>query len=184
MKEEIWKCIPGYEGFYQASTKGNIRSMDRMISSVWRGKSIVRFYKGKMLSPVRRGNYRKVDLWRNQESKTVAVHRLIALTFIENPFNKPEVNHIKGLSDEVSNLEWSTSKENMQHAVRTGLYKHPSVPKGTPFKAAKMVLDLRTGIFYESTVKASKAKNIPSYNIQKRLGSNPRYVNNLDMIYC
>lgn len=103
----VWKDIPGYEGLYQASTDGRIRSTFR--------------YK-KVLKPNKQKNgYYSVQLFKNKIGKRILLHRLIALTFIENPYNKAQVNH----KDEnkqnncVDNLEWTTAKENMNYGTRT-----------------------------------------------------------------
>lgn len=71
------------------------------------------------------GGYHKVNLNIDGEEKLYSVHRLVATSFIPNPYNKPEVNHIDGNKDHNydTNLEWATSKENIEHAVRTGLKK-------------------------------------------------------------
>ena len=108
---EIWKDIDGYNGDYQISTFGRVKSF-------W-GKS------PRILKPQLRGEYLGVDLCLDGKLKQRKIHILVAKAFIPNPDNKPEVNHDDGhkFNCHVSNLYWATSSENMQHAVRTGLKK-------------------------------------------------------------
>ena len=113
---EVWQDIPGFEGHYQASTEGKIRSLKR-------GK--VR----ELCQPLNADGYPQLKLTMNGKSKTFRVHRLIALTFIPNPLNLPEVNHVKGIKvdNRVSELEWCDRSEQMSHAFRTGLKTHKGV---------------------------------------------------------
>lgn len=112
--QEIWKDIPGYEGHYQASNCGNIRSLNYMGH-----KGNVRVLKNHFTYD----GYPIVPLMLNKTKKTIAVHILVAKTFIDNPNNKPQVNHIDGVKTNncISNLEWVTCKENVQHSIKTGL---------------------------------------------------------------
>ena len=108
MKEE-WKDIVGYEGLYQVSNLGRIKNIKKNTI-----KSQRNTFKG----------YLQVGL-SNKKDKTYRVHRLVAQAFIPNPENKPEVNHIDGdkKNDNVENLEWVTGKENIDHAIKTGVFK-------------------------------------------------------------
>ncbi len=110
---EEWKDIPGYNGDYQSSTLGNVRNKS--------GKIL------KQRINKHRSNYKLIRFY--GKSPFLKVHRLIALTFIPNPNNKPEVNHINGNKEDnnIQNLEWVTRKENVNHAKNSGLwvYNHP-----------------------------------------------------------
>lgn len=110
---EIWKNIPGYEGEYLSSDLGNIKSLKRRYLS---GEKI-------LSGSCHTKGYRCVVLSKNGEQKQYKVHRLVALSFIENFKNKREVNHINGIKSDnrVENLEWVTSSENQKHAYKTGL---------------------------------------------------------------
>lgn len=109
MDNEIWKPVPEYAGYYEVSNLGRIR----------------RIKTGKILKGYLNEYYRVV-LTVDSKGKDYSVHRLVAMTFIPNPENKPDVNHIDGnkLNNRVDNLEWTTRSENMKHAYRTGLYKN------------------------------------------------------------
>lgn len=130
----MWKDIPDYINKYQASTLGNIRSLDRTVS----GKSgSTRLIYGKVLSGTNDGKgYLKVALQTDGRStrKLFKVHKLIAITFLVKPsIYHTEVNHIDGnkLNNELSNLEWVTPSQNVQHAIINGLQKREIGSKKT-----------------------------------------------------
>ena len=106
---EIWADIVGYEGHYQISTFGRVKS----------------FYRGKqrILAPfIDKDGYFQIALGRGKKFK---IHRLVATAFIPNPDDKPQINHIDGnkMNNHVNNLEWCTNRENQNHALQTGLIK-------------------------------------------------------------
>ena len=108
---EIWKPIPGYAN-YEASNLGNVRS-------VFPGRPI------KVLSIGKIARYISYSVIVDGENKTRLGHRLIAMAWIPNPDNLPQVNHKNGMKrdNRPENLEWVTGKENIAHAVKTGLYE-------------------------------------------------------------
>jgi len=128
---EKWKSIKGYEGLYEVSSKGRIRSLDRYVK--YKGSTM--FKKGKELKqrydPKSENHfqwYRTVELYDKDGNRKIhMVHRLVAIAFIPNPDNKSEVNHIIPISegglDNIENLEWVTHDENIDHATKHGLYK-------------------------------------------------------------
>ncbi|PGZ46440.1 HNH endonuclease [Bacillus anthracis] len=117
-----WRDIPGYEGIYQASITGQIRSVDgKKTHSVLHG---TRIWKGRVLKQkVSKDNSCRVTLWKDKKEKTWLVHRLVALTFIPKPEGKDYINHIDGnrLNNDVSNLEWCDYIENNNHAFDNDL---------------------------------------------------------------
>lgn len=111
---ELWKDIPDYEGLYQASNLGNIRSLDHIRKNGTNNY----MQKGKLLKFNKNtSGYLQVRLSKNGIAKTYRVNRIIALTFIDNPLNKETVNHINGnkLDNRIENLEWATHKEQIEH---------------------------------------------------------------------
>jgi hypothetical protein len=118
---EQWKEIKGYEGWYEISSFGVIRSVDRKVDFE---DGRYANYKGKLIKKVVNSNgYYVSTLWKNSKSKTVYIHRLVAEYFILNPDNKKFINHIDGnkLNNTIENLEWVTQLENSKHAQQTGL---------------------------------------------------------------
>lgn len=105
--EEIFKEIPGYDGLYEVSNKGNVRTIKRQGTDD-------RILAGS----IDRTGYKRVALCKKGITKSYAVHRLVCLTFLPNPNGKRTVNHIDGnkLNNILSNLEWMTHSENHKHA--------------------------------------------------------------------
>lgn len=131
--EEIWKDIPDYEGYYQVSNLGNFRSLPRIVKYKSNG---TRRYPGKsLLTETAKDGYQRIVLMKDGIRIRYQAHRLVALTFISNPENKPFINHIDGnkSNNVISNLEWCTASENVRHADLTGLRNmsdhHPSNSK-------------------------------------------------------
>lgn len=123
---EEWKPVVGYEGLYEVSDWGNVKSVDRWITNSLGRK---RFWKGKTLKKVLDADgYHIITLHdANHKQKEGKVHRLVAEAFIQNPENKPVVGHTKtmenGLEDktanEVWNLQWMTREENGNYGTIT-----------------------------------------------------------------
>lgn len=126
---EIWKDIEGFEGFYQVSNLGRVKSLSRIVND-YRGKG--KRNKERILKPKRKNianSYLTVCLSKLGVITTHQVHSLVAKTFIGNPDPGKEVNHKNGIKDDnrVENLEWVTRKENTRHASRVLGYKNVPV---------------------------------------------------------
>lgn len=111
--QEIWKDIPDYEGLYQVSNLGKIRSCKN----------------NKVRKQVKqKSGYMRIILTKNSKQKATSVHILVAKCFVKNQNNYRYVNHVDGdkTNNKASNLEWVTASQNMKHALETGLIKpHP-----------------------------------------------------------
>lgn len=133
--EEVWKDIKDYEGLYQVSNFGKIRKL-RFINNICNKNKIF------FITPQKVNGYYHVVLYKNGKYKDKLLHRLIAETFIPNIKNYLEVNHKNGdkTDNRVENLEWCTRKQNMQHAVKTGLYISPNKGRygANSYKALKV----------------------------------------------
>lgn len=113
---EIWKPIPGFENYYEASTLGRIRSKDRVIPCP-KSKTGLAPKKGRILRPsFTKDGYPQLSLIVDTKRKTFKIHRLIARTFIPNPENLPEVDHINGVKydNQPKNLRWCTKQSNCE----------------------------------------------------------------------
>lgn len=112
-----WRTVVGYEGLYEVSSAGDVVALPKKTH-----KRRIKLTKG-----ISWDGYYQVGLWKNGKSKTTKVHKIVAKTFIDNPFQKPCINHIDGdkLNNSVENLEWCTNSENDKHAFRLGLRKSP-----------------------------------------------------------
>ena len=110
---EVWRAVAGYEGLYEVSNYGRVRRIFRY------GRPYLTLCKPKLT----KDGYFESTLFKGNKPCWIRTHRLVAQAFIENPENKPEVNHIDGnkLNNSADNLEWCTSSENQLHAYRIGL---------------------------------------------------------------
>lgn len=122
--KEIWKDIKGYEGYYQVSSFGRVRALNRVVNyKDMYGNISKRFIKGKMLKTCYVPNsYPSLSLSIKNVVKHHSVHRFVAQAFVPNPLKKEEVNHIDSNreNNHVSNLEWCTHAENMEHTIKSG----------------------------------------------------------------
>ena len=123
---EIWKDIQGYEGFYQISNLGNVKSLERVID---KGNGILQHRKERIMNKRESvDGYYIAKLNVNKKSKSIAIHILVARHFIDNPNNYPEVNHkdCNRKNNQVDNLEWCTHQQNVEHSKQLGHYKTKS----------------------------------------------------------
>lgn len=115
----LWKPVKGYEGLYEVSNTGEIKS-------IYYGKKPRILKKSKTTT-----GYYKVELYKKKKRKSIRVHRLVAMAFIPNLEMKPNINHKDGnpLNNNMDNLEWCTQLENVIHAIETGLKNKIHIPK-------------------------------------------------------
>ena len=154
MFEELWKPISGYEGIYEVSSLGRVRSLDRVVVD-YRG--IEKSVGGKILKPgVTNKGYYIVSLNSVDKRHTLTVHRLVANAFVPNLDNKPQVNHINGIKTDnrICNLEWLTNEENMKHAINNGLANKGGRKKGSQNK--------------KITICSKKSNNVVPMSIEER----------------
>ena len=164
IQDEVWKDIEGYEGLYQVSNFGNIKSLPRIRHN---GKGTY-IQKEKLLKQTFTSTgYKKVELCKDGKRKGFKVHRLVAIAFIPNPDNKPEVNHIDGnkINNNIDNLEWVTSSENTIHAYETGL--NPNKKELDEKEIIYMYCELNM-----TMQEIAKHFNVPIKSIKRRLEDN------------
>lgn len=130
MENEIWKDIPEYEGLYEASSLGRIRTKEG--KTTFTQKHGLRHWKSRIMSG--RGDNpktgKRVSLWKNGVCKDWLVARLVAITFLGNPNAlKNTVNHKNGnrLDNRIENLEWLSLEDNLRHAFENGLMPYPRI---------------------------------------------------------
>ena len=156
---EEWKPINGYEGAYEISSEGRVRSLGRYQNCVHNGKE---FRKERIMKLyLSEWKYLTVSLCKNSKHKSFQVHRLVAEAFIPNPENKEEVNHKNGnkTDNRLANLEWTTKSENAVHAHRV---------LGVRCSFERPVRCVETGKVYRSTAEAARQLNV-----------NPSRINNV-----
>lgn len=122
-KDESFVDIKGFEDYYQISNYGRILSKD----VIWNTNKNILSRGGKIKKLcLDQYGYLRVTLWKNNKGKSFYIHRLIALHFIINPENKEQINHIDGdkLNNSISNLEWCTNKENINHSIKNKLWDY------------------------------------------------------------
>ncbi|KOF56637.1 MULTISPECIES: NUMOD4 motif-containing HNH endonuclease [Clostridium] len=123
IEKELWKDIPGYEGRYQASNVGRIRSLDRYVTQIGRtGKPFTRLLKGKILKPGRYNQDGRVSVVLGHGANGSPVHHLIALTFLGDRPKGYDVRHLDGnpQNNKLSNLAYGTRTQNILDVYRQG----------------------------------------------------------------
>ena len=159
---EIWKDVPGYEGLYQVSNMGRLKSYKKDASGV-----ILKLTN-------KRGDYIRVVLQGiNKPRTSISAHRLVALTFIPNPKNLPEVNHIDGnkQNNKISNLEWCTRSENIRHSLKIHPHQMDAVIAYNKYGRTEPVVQFtKNGEFvrrFSSGAEASRETGVCKRNIMQ-----------------
>lgn len=173
--EEVWKDIKDYEGYYQVSNLGRVRSLDRVISR--NGKNTL--LKGQLLTiRLAKCGYLYCGLSKNGKHTLFRVHRLVAEAFIPNPNNLPQVNHKSEdkADNSVDNLEWCDAKYNCNYGERTKKcaahnLNHPNKSKWV----IKLSKDNEILHFYPSTMEAHRQTGISRTAIMKCCLGKPNY---------
>jgi hypothetical protein len=168
---EIWKDVVGYEGYYQVSNFGNVRTVAKIIKR-GNGSSFPVKSKYKVFHQNKKTKYLYVALVKDNKTINHLLHRIVAIAFIENPHNKRTVNHKDGnkSNNRVSNLEWCTYSENAYHSYRE-LGRVASLTGKTPHNAKK-VIDNQTGKIYPSIRQAADDLMVSDSYIQTRIYNN------------
>ena len=156
---EVWKSVPGYEGFYEVSSLGMVRSLPHPIRKR-RGNFIVtEMYEGKILKQyANHKGYLMVRMYKNGLSHDFPVHHLVLLSFVPNPENLPQVNHKDEdkKNNRVENLEWCTNDYNR-------VYGSGRLRSTKPIFQFSRTMELIRK--YESTISASRETGITASNI-------------------
>lgn len=162
----IWKDVKGYEGLYQVSDQGDVKSLRKQSGTCYRKERIL------SKNRLTKDGYNQVRLAKDGVQKDFRVNRLIAQTFIPNPENKPTVNHKNGnkLDNCVENLEWMTREENMQHAYDNGLKK----PTRGPFNAQAKLSE--SDVRYIRKHYKRQDKTFGTVGLAKKFGTSPRVI--------
>ena len=158
MIEEVWRDIDGYEGLYQVSSEGRVKSLKR--------KGRKNEY---ILKPVVTNcGYSQVGLRSGGKQKMFKVHRLVCQAFHENPDNKPQVNHINEIKTDnrASNLEWSTAKENMNHGTRNSR-AGKAIAKANSKQTEQYTLDMELIKVWPSAREAERKTGFDQSTISK-----------------
>ena len=182
---EVWKDVLGFEGLYQISNFGNVKSLERYVFIPAYGgqfRHLDEIILSKMVGSM---GYYKVVLCNGSKSKQVNIHRLIAIAFIPNPNNYPQVNHMDGdkQNNSINNLEWCTSKHNIRHSWAIGLskaYWKDKGGEGNPLNIKVYQYDLNNNLIAEfySFKEASIKTNVPRSSISRCVSGHIKHANN------
>lgn len=175
--KEVWEDIQEYEGFYQVSNLGRVRSLDRTVPAK-NGK--IKFCKGGIKAQSENScGYLRVMLSKNKKNTHILVHRLVAAAFLENPDNHKQVNHINGnkKDNSIDNLEWISGLENIKHSIETGLRDLKGEKNSQSKLTKKDVIEIKKRLENETLTAISKDYDISISVISKiKLGKAWKHV--------
>lgn len=199
---EIWAAIPEYEGYYEVSSFGKVKSLSRISHRGFKLKEKI------LKASSNTDGYLQLRLWKDGINKTFRVHRLVALAFIPNPECKPRVNHIDNnrANNFLSNLEWATHQEDVDHKCRQNRQNRPDREKnnfwgkkgplhpqygkrgvlsqnfGGKSAFAQKVIDNETGIVYDCVKDAANARGLNRSTLYNRLCGNRKNNTSLSLL--
>lgn len=158
--EEVWRPVPDFEGYYEVSSKGRVRTCQHIRKSRGNSTAVVR-PRIKQLCDDSDG-YLTVSLYAGKRSANKRVHRLVAEAFIANPSNLPQVNHIDSNkhNNSVENLEWCTNLYNIQHSVNFGDRDYTKISAASVEVWGIKLICNETGQQFQSIKELSRALNI------------------------
>lgn len=172
---EEWRDIKDYEGLYQISSLGRVKSLQRYVYHETQNHKALRRERILKTRLGERG-YFYMSLCKNAKIKTFKVHRLVAFAFHDNPENKPTVNHKNGIKTDnrAINLEWATYSENQIHAFKTGLQKQKAA------LSREQALEVQSKFIpYKHTrIKLALEYNVSLSTIKSVLGGNYNWTQN------
>ena len=149
--KEVWNPVVGYEGLYEVSSEGRVKSLARVVNAP-RGRTLELPERMMSLTKEKEG-YLVVGLRINGKLSQKRVHRLVAEAFLNNPEEKTQINHINEIKSDnkLSNLEWSTPKENSNHGTRNArIVEKRSIPL--------IATNIKTGeeLYFKSSMEADR----------------------------
>lgn len=167
MSEECWASVPGFEGVYEVSTHGRVRSIDRRIAHAGSGTQFVR---GRLMcAGLDTKGYPRLTLRNGDRKEWWAVHRLVLSVFLPRPdWREKHVNHIDGIrtNNRLSNLEWCTPAENTMHAYKVIKTLKPPAPRfGSAHANAQPVVG--------KCIATGEVRHFPSMAETRAAGFNP-----------
>lgn len=163
---ELWNDIKYFKDWYSSSNTGRIKSLSRTVIYSNGGiRDVPSFLVKGSLS---KNGYLRVALYKNGSAKYFSIHRLVAETFIPNPDNLPQVNHINGIKTDnsVENLEWSSCENNTRHAWKNSLCTSPMGELNNKSKLTeKQVLEIRSLKGMQSHLSISKLYGVSRISV-------------------